>query len=205
MSQFRIFGAAGLLAVMLVGCSQPVRVDSTWHGEAVSAPLDPVLVVSVTPDLNGRRMFEDLLVEQLARGGNTAWASSRKMDNTKPMHRDGVEQAVRDTGAMLVVVTRLVEVDLSVSEQGERGSMKVQRRHETPLDFFRYDYEVVEPTSQLVPASAVTLSTDVYGVESGRLLYSMDTIIPARESRLEIIDEAARSIAGRLRRDGLVR
>jgi hypothetical protein len=56
-----------------------------------------------------------------------------------------------------------------------------------------------------VSASAVTLSTDVYGVESGRLLYSMDTVIPARESRLEIIDEAARSIAERLRKDGLVR
>jgi hypothetical protein len=106
---------------------------------------------------------------------------------------------------MLVVVTRLVEVDLSVSEQGERGSVKVQRRRETPLDFFRYDYEVVEPTSALVQASAVTLSTDVYDVENGRLLYSMDTVIPARESRLEIIDEAARSIAGRLRKDGLVR
>jgi hypothetical protein len=205
MSQFRIFGAAGLLALVLVGCSQPVRVDSTWHGEPVAAPLDPVLVVSVTSDLNGRRLFEDLLVEQLARGGSTAWASSRKMDNAKPLQREGVDQAVRETGAMLVVVTRLVEVDLSVREQGERGSLKVQRRHETPLDFFRYDYEEVEPSSELVPASAVTLSTDVYGVEKGRLLYSMDTIIPARESRLEIIEEASRSIADRLRRDGLVR
>jgi hypothetical protein len=205
MPQFRIFGAAGLVALALAGCSQPVRVDSTWHGEKVAAPLDQVLVVSVTPDLNGRRIFEDLLVEQLARGGNTAWASSRKMDNTRPLHRDGVEQAVRETGATLVVVTRLVEVDLSMSEQGERGSLKVQRRHETPLDFFRYDYEVVEPTSELVPASAVTLSTDVYGVENGRLLYSMDTVIPARESRLEIIEEASRSIADRLHRDGLVR
>jgi hypothetical protein len=205
MSQFRIFGAAGLLALVLVGCSQPVRVDSTWHGERVEAPLDRVLVVSVTPDLNGRRTFEDLLVEQLARSGNTAWASSRKMDNSIPLQRENVERAVRETGAMLVVVTRLVEVDLSVSEQGERAGLKVQRRHETPLDFFRYDYEVVEPTSALVSASAVTLSTDVYGVESGRLLYSMDTVIPARESRLEIIDEAARSIAGRLRKDGLVR
>ena len=205
MSQFRLFGAAGLLALALVGCSQPVRVDSTWHGARVAAPLDPVLVVSVTTDLNGRRMFEDLLVEKLARGGSTAWASSRKMDNSIPLQRDNVERAVRETGAMLVVVTRLVEVDLSVSEQGERGSVKVHRRHETPLDFFRYDYEVVEPTSALVPASAVTLSTDVYGVESGRLLYSMDTIVPARESRLEIIEEASRSIAGRLRKDGLVR
>ena len=205
MSQFRIYGAAGLLALMLGGCSQPVRVDSTWHGERVAAPLDRVLVVSVTSDLNGRRMFEDLVVEQLVRGGSTAWASSRKMDNARPLQREGVEQAVRETGAMLVVVTRLVEVDLSISEQGERGSMKVQRRHETPVDFFRYDYKVVEPTSALVPASAVTLLTDVYGVEKGRLLYSMDTIIPARESRLEIIDEAARSIAERLRRDGLVR
>jgi len=205
MSQFRISGAAALLALVLAGCSQPVRVDSTWHGERVTAPLDRVLVVSVTSDLNGRRTFEDLLVEQLARGGNTAWASSRKMDNARPLQREGVEQAVRETAATLVVVTRLVEVDLSISEQGERGSMKVQRRHDTPVDFFRYDYKVVEPTSELVPASAVTLSTDVYGVESGRLLYSMDTIIPARESRLEIIDEAARSIAGRLRKDGLVR
>ena len=97
MSHFRIFGAAALLAIVLAGCSQPVRVDSTWHGERVAAPLQPVLVVSVTPDLNGRRMFEDLLVEQLARNGNTAWASSRKMDNSIPLQRDNVERAVRET------------------------------------------------------------------------------------------------------------
>lgn len=102
-------------------------------------------------------------------------------------------------------MTRLVEQELSISQQGERGDMRAQRKHVTPLDYFRYGYEIIEPTSELVPESAVILATDVYGVDDGRLLYSMDTFNPARESRREIINEAACSVARRLRRDGLVR
>jgi hypothetical protein len=74
-----------------------------------------------------------------------------------------------------------------------------------PLDFFRYDYETIEQEPYLLAKSTVHMSTDVYGIEAGELLYSIDLIIHAAESREEVMSEATRAIAGRLRKDGLVR
>lgn len=202
---FSTTAGASLLALLLAGCSQPVRVDSDWQGTPLAAPLDEVLVVGVGPDLNGRRTFEDLVVDRLASSGNRAWASSRKMDTSAPPQRDTVAQAVTDTGANLVVVVRLVSQETSIGKTGERPDMKMQRKSDTPLDFFRYDYEEIEASTYLVPNSAVRLTADVYGVERGTLLYTIEVVIPPRDTRLEIMNDAARAIVDRLRRDRLVR
>ena len=196
---------AGLAAMLLAACSQPVRVDSSWHGAPIASLADRILVVAVSADLNGRRQFEDLLVQKLAGSGNTVWASSRKMDTSAPVDRDAVARAVADTGAALVVVTRLAHRELEIGKSGEAGSVKVQRKHDTPMDFFRYDYEITDAQTYLVPTATVGLSTDVYSAGDGGLVYSIDTMIPPRESRLEIISEAAEAISSRLRKDGLVR
>lgn len=194
-----------MLALLLSACAQKVKVDSDWHGERTGLPAARVLVVAVTPDLNSRRRFEDLLVQRLAGEQTRAWASSRKMDTQAPLQRDTVQQAVDATEAQMVVVTRLVNADLDVRETGERGGVRLRRRHDTPLDFFRYDYEITEHDTYLVPTASVSLSTDAYDVESGKLLYSVDMVVPPRETRLEIMSEAAGAIAKRLRRDGLTR
>jgi len=203
--RFFLAATLGLLLMLLSGCAQNTRTASTWHGDRISKPADRILIVAVSNDLTYRRMFEDLVVRELAAGGNTAWASSRRIDTTATLNRESVAQAVRDTGATLVVVTRLAHQETEFVESREQGGIKARRLQATPLDFFRYDYTLVEPTDYLVAESAVSVATDVYGVESGGLVYSIDTSVPPRDTRIEIIDEAALAIAARLRRDGLVR
>jgi len=196
---------AASAALLFSGCAQSVKVASEWHGERSGLPADKALVIAVTPDLNSRRRFEDLVAQRVSGEQTRAWASSRKMDTQAPLRRETVQEAVDRTGARLVIVTRLVNADLDVREAGEPGSIRARRRYDTPLDFFRYDYEITERDIYLVPTAAVSLSTDVYDVRSGTLLYSVDTVIPPRETRLEIMSEAARAVADRLRRDGLIR
>ncbi|NHA15091.1 hypothetical protein [Thioalkalivibrio sp. XN279] len=196
---------AALAAILLLAaCAQPTRVASTWHAEAPAEAPQGVLVVGVGRDLTNRRTFEDLLAGRLRAAGNQAWASSRHTDNTVPLQRETVAAAVTSTGAGLVVVTRLEHQDFAVTETGERESVKVQRRSETPLDFFRYNYEVVAAPTYLATEAAVSLSADVYSVSVGRLLYTIDVVIPPRDTRYEIMDEAARAIEKRLRRAKLV-
>jgi len=198
--------AVAASAVLLFsGCAQSVKVASDWHGEHSGLPAEKALVIAVTPDLNSRRRFEDLVAQRVTGDQTRAWSSSRKMDTQAPLRRETVQEAVDETGAQLVIVTRLVNADLDVREAGEPGSIRARRRYATPLDFFRYDYEITERDIYLVPTASVSLSTDVYDVRSGKLLYSLDTVIPPRETRLEIMSAAARAIADRLRRDGLIR
>jgi hypothetical protein len=197
---------AALATLLVLGaCAQPTRVASTWHTEAPATVPEGVLVVGLGRDLTNRRTFEDLLAGRLRDAGNQAWASSRHMDNTAPLQRETVAAAVDETGAGLVVVARLEHQDVEVTQTGERESVKVQRRSETPLDFFRYDYEVVAAPTYLATEAAVSLAADVYSVAGGRLLYTIDIVIPPRDTRYEIIDEAARTIEKRLRRAKLVK
>ena len=199
------FAFAGLLAALLAACAQSTRVTSTWHGERNGLPADRVLVVSMSKDLNIRRSFEDMLVERLASTGNTSWASSREMDTSATLDRETLTRVVQVTGANLVMVTRLQDQRVQIAKTGEAAGVKVQRKDQTPLDFFRYDYEFFDDPQYLVPERTITLSTDVFHGENGALLYRIETVIPPLESRLEISNEAAKAIAARARRDGLVR
>ncbi len=196
---------AGLLAALLAACAQSTQVTSTWHGERSGLPADRVLVVSMSKDLNVRRSFEDMLVERLTSTGNTAWASSREMDTSATLDRETLTRVVQATGANLVMVTRLLDQRVQIAKTGEAAGVKVQRKDQTPLDFFRYDYEFFEDPQYLVPERTMTLSTDVFHGENGALLYRIETVIPPLGSRLEISNEAAKAIAARARRDGLVR
>lgn len=195
----------GVLAMGLAACAQQTQVTSQWHGERNGLPADQVLVVSLSQDLNIRRSFEDMMVDRLAGTGNNAWASSREMDTSAPVDRESLTKVVQATGANLVTVTRVADLQIQVGKTGESAGVRVQRRDQTPLDFFRYDYEFFEDTQYLVPERAVTLQTDVFHGENGILLYSIETVIPPRETRFEISNEAAKAIATRLRRDGLIR
>jgi hypothetical protein len=196
---------AGLLAISLAACAQQTRVTSQWYGERSGLPADRVLVVSMSQDLNIRRSFEDMVVDRLAGTGNTSWASSREMDTSAPVDRESLTKVVQATGANLVTVTRLVDQEIQVGKAGEAAGVRVQRKDQTPLDFFRYDYEFFEDPQYLVPERAVSLQTDVFHGGNGTLLYRIETVIPPRETRFEISNEAAKAIVARLRRDGLVR
>ncbi|NGP54106.1 hypothetical protein [Thioalkalivibrio sp. XN8] len=196
----------GLSALaMLAACAAPTRVGSTWHATAPAEPPAGILVVGVGRDLTNRRTFEDLLAGRLREAGNEAWASSRHTDNAVPLDRESVAAAVTATGAQLVVVARLEHQQIELTEAVGRDSIKVERRRDTPLDFFRYDYKVLEGSSYVSTEASVALAADVYGVADARLLYTIDVVIPPRETRYEIMDEAARAIEKRLRRAGLVR
>lgn len=207
MSAIQLPGRFAALAMLLLlgACAQPTRVASTWHADAPAVAPEGVLVVGIGRDLTNRRTFEDLLAARLRDAGNQAWASSRHMDNTAPLQRETVAAAVSETGAGLVVAARLEHQDVAVTETGERESVKVQRRRETPLDFFRYDYEVLATPTYLETQAAVSLAADVYSVDAGKLLYTIDIVIPPRDTRYEIMDEAARTIERRLRRAKLVK
>ncbi len=194
-----------MLVILLTGCSTPTKVASGWQGQADRLASEQVLVVGVSQELSTRRLFEDRIAERLQRGNTRAWASSRHMDSSAPLNKDSVATAVTATGATLVVVTRLVDQQVNVGEVDSRSGVQVARKNETPLDFFRYDYNEYEEPAYLVVKSNVGLATDVYRASDGQLIYTIDTISYDTESKLDVIEDASKAIVARLRRDGLVR
>lgn len=192
--------------VALSACTRPTTVSSTWHElkQSPASPYDNILVVGVSDDSNQRRKFENTLLSQLQGPAVRTWASHRAMQQGSTVNRDNIAETIARTGATAVIVTRLVNKQVSTEEVDARTGHKTRRKNEKAIDFFRYDYDEYDEPAYMVVKSTVSLSTDLYETKNGRLLYSIDTTTYDKESGPEIIDEATSAIVGRLRRDGFI-
>jgi hypothetical protein len=213
---------AAFLLLSLAACSRPTQVSSTWHEHRASGrPYTKILVVGVSESSGQRRRFENAMKAVLERSGNTAWTSHRNMPTDAPLERDSVAKIVESTGADSVIVTRLVNHEVTGEEVELKTGARAKSGQKKTTDFFQYDYNVqtdynvgqqdfrdkdtYERAGYLVVKSTVTLSTDIYETGQGNLIYSVETTTYEKESEFEIIDEATRAIGGRLKTDGLVR
>jgi hypothetical protein len=202
----RVWYPAVVLLATLAACSRPTDVVSTWHlQQSDGGPYRTILVVGVADDGGERRRFENAMTAALAGLGIAARASNREMPAEAPLNRDSIAGVVKATGADAVLVTRLVSHEVATQEVDARTGVKVNPKGQNVYDFFRYDYDEYEESAYLVVKSTVRLSTDFYEARQGELVYTLETTTYDKESGAEIITEVTEAVAGRLKRDGLVR
>ena len=98
-----------LAALALVACSPATTLVSQWgNPEFVGKPFKRVLVIAVTPDPIGQRIFEDQMVAQLgARGVNAVQGYMFLPTNqTGPVPEPLLRDAVKKAGADAILLTR---------------------------------------------------------------------------------------------------
>lgn len=204
MRELLTFACAAL--VLLSACSRPTEVTSEWvESRAAAGPYDGVLIVGVTESGRQRRRFENTVATKLESAGATAWASNQVMPDNAESNRETVAAAVRETGATAVVVTRLVNQEISSKEIQGRTQIKTNSDKEKASDFFNYDYDEYEEGNQLELRSTVAVSTDVYEAADGKLVYSMRATVFDKQTDFEILDDLTTAIANRLRKDRITR
>ncbi len=115
-----------------------------------------------------------------------------------------MDEAVKGTGADAVVVTRLVNREVTAEEVDARTGLKTQRKEGGLVNLFRYDYNEYEEPAYIVAKNDATLSTEIYKATQGDMVYKMQSTIIDKDSIYDVIEEASEAIVRRLRRDGLV-
>jgi hypothetical protein len=213
--QIRPFAACILLAaVLLGGCASQTQVSSVWHDKSQqNARFDRLLVVAVSDNADRRLSFEDALVDALRGPKTNAWASSRLMPVNKPVTEENLRAVVAQQNADAVVVTKLESVQVKPVEAGGRSDI-LARQNETgigltprpkPGTVFQYDYEEkIEPVYITAEYTAV-VTTDIYSAASGGNIHSIRATTSGEETVTDVIAELSRTIAERLRTDGVVR
>jgi hypothetical protein len=106
--------------VLLCGCSS-IKVIETWNNPAKSGPhYQKLMIVGIGHDESIRAVAENILVEELRRGGVSAVASHtlvKEIDNAK---RDDIVAAVRSTGADAVLTIRpIAKGNTNVTQGGQ--------------------------------------------------------------------------------------
>ena len=194
------------LAVLLAGCAASDSVVKIYEDAAFeSASFNHVLVIGVHKDVRLRRRFEDALVSEISRAGSIATASLSVMAAASAIDRDAVVAVVRRTDADAVMITRVLDSEVSVTANEGRSTMEAQRRDDIPLaDFFRYDYVEYQDPMTYSTVRTVVLSTDLYNVDDETRIWSVESSSFEKETTGDIVDSASRLISTQLRRDGLI-
>lgn len=109
--------------LLLSGCST-IKVIETWKKPDAAYRYQKLMIVGLAHDENLRQMAENILVDELRRGGVTAVASHtlvKEIDNAK---REDIVAAVRSIGADAVLSIRAVaRGDSRVTQDGQSGGI----------------------------------------------------------------------------------
>lgn len=111
------------IGALLTGCSS-LKVVETWHKPTAQGQYKKVMILGIGNDETKRKMFEDIIVDELRRSMVTAVASHKIIPDLDRTNRDGVVAAVKAAGCDAVLTTRPLAVgDNTVSQQGPGGSV----------------------------------------------------------------------------------
>ena len=192
---------------MLNACStssvKPVTTFEEAGYENVS--FSNALVIGVAGNYETRAQFERAMAAELNVSGVAGTAYYAVIGRNRAITRSDVSDAVRARGFDSVILTRIVSQQSVVTEESGASTAKATRRDaDTPIDLFRYDYEVLNNPTQINIASTVVLSTEVFSAADEKRIFAMETTISAKQDVRLLVDEAAQKIVAHLRRDGII-
>jgi len=179
-----------LLASMLTGCST-LKVVETWHKPAAQ-PHTKIMILGIGADETKRKLFENIVVDELRHRMVTAVASHTILPDLDKTDRAGVVAAVHANGCDAVLTTRvLVKGDGTVSQSLPSGDSPGYVYGAAPLttygDFLK-----------------ATLQAILYDAKTEEIIWSatfktFDADRPAKVSR-----DLGKFFFESLRKDGLI-
>lgn len=183
--------AAGLL--LLGGCSS-LTVKESWHKtDGPEHKYKKLMILAIANDEGRRKMFENIMVDELGRQGVTAVASHTQVKDLEKAKRDDIVTAVKATGADGVITARPVSVgDKTVTQEGVAGA---------PFGTAASGYYNFAGSKDYLRAM---MQTNLYDSKTTELVWTatIDTFDADRIARVS--REMAKLLAERLRRDGFL-
>lgn len=196
---------ATVLGVLVVSaCSTPAKVTKIYTDESFVGPLDKLLILGVHDDRNTRAKFERALVNAIVERGGNARAISSEMGTDTALDETIVRRVAREIAADAVLVTRVKSSESEVELSEGRTEVRVDRKDERLVDFFRYDYTDIPDPDEIKLKRTVVLATDLYARDAGKKIWSIESTSFDRDDVADVIDDEVNAIARQLSRDGLI-
>ena len=202
MRKLTLLSAAAAALFALSACGPTSRTISTLEGPAYVGPeFEKVLVLAIADSYNSRALFERTLVSEISASGTSATAhyTLTKMDD--PIDRPTIEKLVQKGEFDSILITRVLDSNFVSKEKTGSAATKITRKDSA---LFRYNYEELnEPVTLELGVNAV-ISSELFAVASGAKVWAIQSDISDETSIDVAVIDAAKIVAQRLRRDGLV-
>jgi len=153
------------LASLFSACAS-TTLDMTWRDPTYEGrPFTKVLVIGSTDNPDNRRIFEDIVVNELKSRGVEAVASHTLIPSEGDVKRDKVVEVVKTSGADSVLSTRLVGIETKTAE------VPTQSPGAGDVDLYRY-YSPMEPqTTVRQDYRVANLESNLFDARTGKMVW----------------------------------
>ena len=174
----------------------PIYTDSSYSD---------ILVIGVGGDYDNRAAFERAMVSRIKAEGAKATAYYTVVGRNQPITPNMVSTVVRSRGFDAVLLTRVISQATDLSVQDGSSETKVSRKKASrAIDLFRYDYEELRQPGEINISSTVTLSAEMFSGADEVRMWAIESTIADKENVGQIIESAADTIMGQLKKDRLI-
>lgn len=206
----------------LAGCERQVRVESSWQDNVPqNKSFERILVVGVSPNVNGRCDFEHFLATQIRSESVAAIPSCSAMSISDPLTIEAVDKAVEAEGVDGVLATILVASSVAAKDGGMNetrgdayykatGTGYASRYYGGYYGGFgRFGVPVTYVEFQTAPPittinGEVELVSMLFETSGETPVYEMVTTAHDLQSSEQALAKVTAPIAETMRRDGLI-
>ena len=159
---------AGMGLAALAGCAT-YKIQS-WSDPAISErPIGTVMVVGIAQSATTCRMFENHFVEQLQIQGIAAVSGHALIQPTERITEEQIDAALATGGFDSILITRLA------GEQSQSQYVQTGYQSSFPSYYGHYHgyyaYSTVSPVGYVDTVTEYQLETNLFDVESGKLVW----------------------------------
>ncbi len=193
-------------SLALAACGSTVTVKKTLDNPIYTdSSYSDILVIGVGGDYDNRAAFERAMVSRIKAEGAKATAYYTVVGRNQPITRNIVSTSVKSRGFDAVLLTRVISQSSDVSVGGGTTETKVSRKEaDRVIDLFQYDYEELTQPGEINISSTVTLSAEMFSGADEMRMWAIESTIADKENVGQIIESAADTIMGQLKKDRLI-
>jgi len=196
------------MVLALAACAAPTVLNTQWSNpDFKGKPIRNILVVAVVKDTTNRRTFEDAMVKQLTARGVKAEPSYLYSPDAGAMEQAKMQQAVKQSGATGVLLSRVVNVSTKVNVAP--GMYMGPPMGYGFGGFYGY-YGGMWASSYYAPPTLyteenVSVDTRLFEAKDFFLVWSASTTTtPGSTSAMAMIEQFGQLIVGAMAADGMI-
>jgi hypothetical protein len=193
---------AGLCAaaLFLLSSCATTKIVGSWKDNTARGPFRKVVVVGIFETADTREVYEDEFRDRLKARGMDAYASRTLFPKNEMPGKDAAVAEFRKRGADAVLVTRVLDMD--TWKNVYRGkSYFVPTYYGYYGDYYGYVYT----TGRAVDEGFAYTETNLYELDTGKLVWSGRAETEFKGRRYDLIREFVRVAIGKLVDDGMIR
>jgi hypothetical protein len=189
-----------VLAAILSACSSASLQGSWKDPQFAAGPLRNVLVIGVARNPATRRIFEDSFADRLRAQGTPATASHPLLPDEGAIPKERIRQAVAQSGADSVLVTRVLRVQRAVLVTPGRGAP----------DYVRDDFKgwyAQTWTSSPPPVEeydVLTIESTLWDMRQERVVWKGTSETTARANVASVTGELANLLIAQMKADRVI-